>query len=141
MLKLLTALLAGFIFAIGLGIAGMTQPLRVISFLDIFGDWNPALAFVMIGAIAVHSLSYLIARNKKSPALDANFYIPKKNTIDSKLISGSALFGVGWGLGGFCPGPAITSLASGSAVVFTFAASMALGMLFFKSLQIFGITK
>ena len=141
MLRIITSLIAGFIFALGLGIAGMTQPLRVISFLDIFGEWNPALAFVMVGAIAVHSLSYFFARDKKSPALDSSFYIPNKSELDIKLLSGSALFGVGWGLGGFCPGPAITSLASGSSVVFTFATSMAAGMLFFKSLKKFGIIK
>jgi uncharacterized membrane protein YedE/YeeE len=141
MSKLLTALVSGIIFAIGLGIAGMTLPQRVISFLDVFGSWNPALGFVMIGAIAVHSIAYLIARKKSSPALDSCFHVPDKNAIDFKLLFGSALFGVGWGLGGFCPGPAITSLASGFSTVLTFVAAMITGMLFFKLLKIVDLIK
>lgn len=134
MFNLITSLVCGFIFAIGLGISGMTQPQKVIAFLDVFGSWNPSLAFVMMGAISVHALSYFISKKIKSPLFDKHFPIIKKNLIDSKLLIGSALFGVGWGLGGFCPGPALTSLPSGSKTVFVFVASMAIGMMFYKLL-------
>ena len=135
MIKLLTSLICGFIFALGLGISGMTQPQKVIGFLDIFGHWNPSLAFVMIGAIGVHALSYLIANKKSSPALDSQFHIPQKSSIDWKLVTGSFIFGIGWGLGGFCPGPAITSLASGSSTVVVFLVAMMSGMLFMNFLK------
>lgn len=138
MLKVITALLSGFIFAIGLGISGMTQPQKVVAFLDLFGVWNPSLAFVMIGAIGTHGFFYFIFRKKFSPILDSKFYLPYAKDIDFKLVTGSVLFGVGWGLGGFCPGPAITSLASGSQTVLTFVASMVVGMFIFKLTQRLG---
>jgi uncharacterized membrane protein YedE/YeeE len=131
--KLTTSLFSGFVFAIGLGVSGMTRPQRVIGFLDVFGNWNPSLAFVMIGAIAVHSLSYFYIKNKTSPVLDPSFHVPKNNkSLDSKLLIGAATFGIGWGLGGFCPGPAITSLASGASSVVSFVLSMIVGIAIFK---------
>lgn len=139
MLRIITALICGFIFAIGLGLSGMTQPQRVIAFLDLFGNWNPALAFVMIGAISVHAISYIFASKKSSPKLDNKFHVPTNSSIDFKLISGAVLFGTGWGLGGFCPGPALTSIASGSSTVLTFVISMISGMLLFKVLKGFGV--
>ena len=141
MLKLTVALFCGFIFALGLGISGMTQPQKVIGFLDIFGVWNPALAFVMIGAIGVHALSYFFIKKKEKPVLDSEFHLPSAKTVDAHLLLGSVLFGIGWGLGGFCPGPAITSLLSGSAVVLFFVLSMILGMFLFKVLQLKGVIK
>ena len=123
-----TSFFAGVVFALGLGISGMTRPIKVIGFLDFFGQWDASLAFVMIGAIAVYFVAYRISRTMSSPVLEAKFSIPSRADFDSRLIAGAAVFGVGWGLGGFCPGPAITSLASGAAPVAVFVASMAAGI-------------
>ncbi|MDX9730447.1 MAG: YeeE/YedE family protein [Bdellovibrionales bacterium] len=105
------ALVVGFVFALGLGISGMTQPQKVIGFLDVFGAWDPSLVFVMIGAIAVHFVTYRLIRRRSSPLLSPQWHVPTKREVTPALVIGSVLFGVGWGLGGFCPGPAIVSLA------------------------------
>jgi uncharacterized membrane protein YedE/YeeE len=131
----LAALAVGFIFALGLGLSGMTQPQKVISFLDIFGDWDPSLIFVMLGAIAVHFITYKIIRKRKSPLLSSEWHVPTKREITPSLVIGSTLFGVGWALGGFCPGPAVTSLASFDSRVATFVISMIVGMYLFKLLD------
>lgn len=123
------ALFVGILFGIGLAISGMTQPQKVIGFLDIFGKWDPSLAFVMIGAISVHLFAYRIARKRTSPYLAEVFHIPTKKEIDRSLVIGSILFGLGWGLGGYCPGPAITSVVSLDSQVFVFLAAIAVGML------------
>jgi uncharacterized membrane protein YedE/YeeE len=122
------AFAVGFIFALGLGIAGMTQPQRVVAFLDLFGDWNPSLAFVMIGAIAVHSIAYRIAKNRTSPLFDVKWHIPTKKELTPSLMVGAFVFGVGWGLAGYCPGPALTSLASFDLRPWIFVVSMIMGM-------------
>ena len=122
------ALAVGFIFALGLGLAGMTQPGKVVGFLDLFGQWDPSLMFVMVGAIAVHAITYRLIRNRPSPLLAATWQIPKSTQITKPLLAGSFLFGIGWGLAGFCPGPAITSLASFSATPVIFVFSMLAGM-------------
>src|SRR5690606_37556201 len=95
-----------------LGISGMTQPGRVVGFLDVFGDWDPTLAFVMAGAVAVHFITYRLIRKRKSPLWAPKWHLPTDRKLDSKLVLGAVLFGVGWGLAGYCPGPALTSLAS-----------------------------
>jgi len=123
-----TSFFAGIVFALGLGISGMTRPIKVIGFLDFFGQWDASLAFVMIGAIAVYFVAYRISRRMSSPVLEAKFSIPSRADFDARLIAGAAVFGIGWGLGGFCPGPAITSLASGAAPVAVFVAAMAAGI-------------
>jgi uncharacterized membrane protein YedE/YeeE len=123
-----TCFLAGIIFALGLGISGMTRPIKVIDFLDFFENWDPSLAFVMIGAIAVYFLANRRRLTMLSPLLAAKFAIPTRSDLDASLIIGAAIFGVGWGLGGFCPGPALTSLASGSFPVIIFVAAMAAGI-------------
>ena len=123
-----TSFFAGVVFALGLGISGMTRPIKVIGFLDFFGQWDASLAFVMIGAIAVYFVAYRISRTMSSPVLEAKFSIPSRADFDGRLIAGAAVFGIGWGLGGFCPGPAITSLASGAAPVAVFVAAMAAGI-------------
>lgn len=125
----LVALWVGVLFGLGLVISGMTQPLKVIAFLDIFGDWDPSLAFVMIGAIAVHFLAYRIKKHRTSPFLSTQFLVPENKSIDKSLLVGSAIFGIGWGLGGYCPGPAITSLASLKTEALYFVLAMAFGML------------
>lgn len=131
----LAALVVGFTFALGLGLSGMTQPQKVISFLDIFGNWDPSLIFVMLGAIAVHFITYRLIRNRKSPLLSPDWHVPTKREITPALVIGSLLFGVGWALGGFCPGPAVTSLASFDGRVTTFVVSMLVGMFIFKQLD------
>jgi uncharacterized membrane protein YedE/YeeE len=124
----LSSFISGLVFALGLGISGMTRPIKVIGFLDFFGDWDASLAFVMIGAIGVYFVAYRLSRTMRSPILAATFSIPARSDVDARLLGGAALFGAGWGLAGFCPGPAVTSLASGSAPVVVFVASMAAGI-------------
>ena len=126
----LVAFLSGVLFSIGLGISGMTQPQKVIGFLDVFGEWDLSLIFVMVGGI----ISYLILqsaiqRRFSTPMLGETFQIPSRKDLDRSLIFGAVLFGVGWGLGGYCPGPAITSLGSGSVNAVLFVVAMGIGML------------
>jgi uncharacterized membrane protein YedE/YeeE len=122
------AFFSALIFGLGLGMSGMTLPANVIGFLDITGNWNPSLAFVMVGAIAVHSLSYRMITKRESPVLTTHFQIPKNRFVDRKLILGSVLFGAGWGIGGFCPGPAIVASVSGVPAVLLFLISMIVGV-------------
>jgi uncharacterized membrane protein YedE/YeeE len=128
---ILTTFLVGILFGLGLGLSGMTQPEKVIGFLDIFGDWDPSLIFVMVGAIAVHMGSYRLIVKRPSPILHPKFLIPTRRDIDSPLIVGSGLFGIGWGLGGYCPGPGITSLSSGSMSALYFVGAMLGGMVLY----------
>ena len=121
--------ICGILFSIGLGISGMTQPQKVIGFLDVFGEWDLSLVFVMFGAV----LSYLILqlwiqRNFSIPVLGGSFQITTRKDLDRSLIIGALLFGSGWGLGGYCPGPAITSLGSGSLNALLFVVAMGIGM-------------
>ena len=126
----LAALTAGLIFAFGLGVSGMTDANKVIGFLDLSGDWDPSLAFVMVGAIGVHlSLSKLVFRRER-PIFAAAFQIPKQSNVDGPLIMGAGLFGVGWGLGGFCPGPGLVSVVSAGSSASSFVAAMLVGMVF-----------
>ncbi len=122
------AYVSALLFGLGLGISGMTLPHKVIGFLDVTGNWDPSLAFVMVGAIAVHSISFRLITKRESPILTTAFHIPTKRAIDSKLIIGSLIFGAGWGLGGFCPGPAIVASVSGAPSVLTFLAFMVAGV-------------
>jgi uncharacterized membrane protein YedE/YeeE len=126
----LAAFICGTLFSIGLGISGMTQPQKVIGFLDVFGDWDPSLAFVMGGAvISYFILQLLIQRRFSKPMLGERFQIPSRKDLDRPLIFGALLFGMGWGIGGYCPGPAISSLGSGSVNAVLFVLAMAMGML------------
>jgi uncharacterized membrane protein YedE/YeeE len=133
MRALVTSFISGIVFAAGLGISGMTRPIKVISFLDFFGSWDLSLAFVMIGAISIFFVAIRRSRRMVSPLFAAKFAIPTRSDLDPELIVGAALFGVGWGLGGFCPGPAIVSLASGAAPVAVFTSAMISGMLLHSS--------
>lgn len=128
----IAAFIVGFIFALGLGISGMTQPTKVVGFLDLFGMWDPSLIFVMVGAIAVHFVTYRFVRRRSSPLLVSEWHVPTKKELTPSLILGSVLFGVGWGLGGFCPGPAVTSLASFEGRPLIFVVSMIAGMILFR---------
>jgi uncharacterized protein len=127
-MKSLLSFISGVVFALGLGISGMTRPVKVIGFLDFAGHWDPSLAFVMIGAIAVYFVAYRWIRTRSAPLLTDRFSVPQRTDVDRNLVVGAAVFGAGWGLSGFCPGPALTSLASGAVPVMVFVAAMAAGM-------------
>lgn len=129
------AFVAGLLFAVGLALAGMTQPSKVVGFLDFFGSWDPSLMMVMGGAIAVHFVLYRVILKRKSPLLAERFQIPTRRDLTPQLVGGSALFGVGWGLGGFCPGPGLASTATLGGHALTFVVTMTLGMLAHRLLE------
>lgn len=131
----LAAFIVGIIFALGLGLSGMTRPEKVIGFLDIFGAWDASLAYVMAGAIAVHAVAYRLIRRRDSPLFSKEFYLPNAKELSPSLIVGAFIFGVGWALAGYCPGPAITSLASFQFRPLIFVASMISGMILFRMYQ------
>jgi uncharacterized membrane protein YedE/YeeE len=120
-------LLSGLLFGAGLVIGGMTHPRKVIGFLDVAGSWDPSLVFVMLGAIAVHFVAYRWVRGSAAPLFADEFTIPRLRRIDPKLVVGSIIFGAGWGLGGYCPGPGIVSLGAGSRDALVFVVTMAIG--------------
>ena len=122
------ALLSGLVFGLGLLASGMTDPIKVKGFLDLFGAWDPSLALVMGGAIAVGVLAFASARRRELSWSGTHMEIPSNTTIDARLLLGGALFGAGWGLAGFCPGPALVAASSGSAVAAAFVAAMLAGM-------------
>lgn len=125
----IVSIISGILFGLGMNISGMVNPENIIGFLDIFGNWKPELIFVMGGALAVFTPIYHFVIKKKSHALNGEeFSFPKNKKIDKKLITGSAIFGLGWGLGGFCPGPVVASFMSFSPIIFIFFISMILGM-------------
>lgn len=128
----IAALICGCLFASGLVISGMTNPQKVLSFLDIFGKWDPSLAFVMVGAIGVYSLSFRWIVSRTTPVCTANFSIPTNKSLDKKLLIGAVLFGCGWGLAGFCPGPAIVNITLLNKQVVVFFAAMVMGSLIFQ---------
>jgi len=120
--------LCGIVFGVGLGVSGMTNPAKVLAFLDVFGRWDPTLAFVMGGALAVSALGFAAARRRARPWLADAFAIPTRRDIDPRLVGGAALFGVGWGLVGLCPGPALANLSRGSAEIAVFTLAMLAGV-------------
>lgn len=122
---------AGLLFAIGLAVSGMTQPQKILGFLSPW-SWDPSLLFVMLGAVGVHSVAYPLVRRRSSPLLDTEWHIPTRKDITVRLVLGSALFGTGWGLAGFCPGPALTSLAAGDIRSALFVGAMIFGMMLFR---------
>lgn len=123
--------ISGFIFACGLAIAGMTRPSKVQAFLDPLGQWDPSLAFVMMGAIAVTAVLYRIIFRGRFPWRDPHLHLPERKDVDVPLVLGAMLFGVGWGLVGYCPGPAIVSLPTLDPEVWVFVAAMMVGMFVF----------
>lgn len=128
-LRFLVAFAAGAMFGFGLSLSGMLDPARVIGFLDLAsGHWDPSLAFVLGGALLVALPGMALQRRMTRPALDDCFHLPTAAVIDPRLVAGSAVFGAGWGLAGFCPGPAVTALSIGLTAPFIFAAAMAAGM-------------
>ena len=123
----LVSLFCGIIFGIGLVISQMINPAKVLGFLNLFGEWDPSLAFVMIGALIIYSPLFHLFKNKEKPIFSSSFSIPNKKEIDKELIFGSILFGAGWGLVGLCPGPAITSIALFNVSSAIFVVSMFIG--------------
>jgi len=126
------SLVSGIIFGFGLTVSNMTNPAKVLGFLDLFGHWDPSLIFVMIGAIIASSPVFFLTKSKRKPLFAQSFSIPEAKKIDTKLIVGSSLFGIGWGSVGLCPGPAISSLALLNNYSLAFIASMFLGFLLAK---------
>lgn len=131
----LTALLAGLLFGIGLMVSGMANPAKVLGFLDLAGRWDPSLAFVMFGAIAIGSLAFFIAKHRKHSLLGLPLQLPANAKVNPRLILGSAAFGIGWGLAGFCPGPALVALGAGYPKAWGFVAAMVAGMLVFDVIE------
>ena len=129
------ALLAGLLFGGGLILSGMSDPSKVIGFLDLAGRWDPSLAFVMVGAIAVGAVAFRIAVPGKTSLLGEPMHVPTTRTIDRRLVLGSLTFGVGWGMAGYCPGPALTSILSGSMKPVLFVVAMIAGMAMFELLE------
>jgi uncharacterized membrane protein YedE/YeeE len=125
---LIASLVAGLIFGAGLIISGMADPAKVQNFLDVAGTFDPSLAFVMIGAIAVTVTGYQFVLQRPKPLASPRFHLPTKSEIDTRLVAGAAIFGIGWGLAGFCPGPALVSLGIGSEGARIFVLFMLLGM-------------
>ena len=129
---------AGLLFGLGLLISGMADPGKVIGFLDLSGAWDPSLAFVMAGAILVGVFAFALARRRARSFLGGAMHLPTVRDIDSRLVAGSAVFGVGWGLAGFCPGPALVSFGSGQDKAAVFVAAMLIGMLVYRALERLG---
>lgn len=132
MMRSFIALLSGGLFGVGLALSGMMNPARVRGFLDIFDNWDPTLAFVMGGALAVMAIAWRVQARMHRPVVCEDFSLPGTKLIDGRLIGGSALFGIGWGLGGLCPGPAIASLAVNTSNVIIFVIAMIAGMAIFR---------
>jgi uncharacterized membrane protein YedE/YeeE len=127
--------LSGLIFSIGLAVSGMTQPKKVLAFLDIFGDWDSSLMFVMVGAIGAYSVVYRLVLKRQKPLIEDKLQIPEPRKVDKELILGAIIFGIGWGLAGFCPGPALTSLATLQKAPLIFGLGLIGGMITFKLLR------
>jgi uncharacterized membrane protein YedE/YeeE len=130
----LAAFVAGLVFAIGIAISGMSHPRKVLGFLDVTGDWDPSLAFVMAGALAVGTLAFRVILRRPAPILGDRFALPERAAIDRPLLVGAAVFGIGWGIGGFCPGPALVTVVTGASPVLVFVAAMLGGMALFDAL-------
>lgn len=132
MAKTVSALALGLLFGLGLLVSGMADPAKVRAFLDVTGRWDPSLALVMAGAVAVSAAGYRLALRRGRPVLAPRFDVPTRRDLDLRLIAGAAIFGLGWGLVGLCPGPALTILTVAPAEALTFVAAMVAGMLLFR---------
>ncbi|WAE60406.1 YeeE/YedE family protein [Stutzerimonas sp. R40042] len=134
-MRKLTSFAAGLLFGLGLLLSGMANPAKVIGFLDVAGAWDPSLALVMVGAIATALVPFTWAKRRERSLLDAPMRLPSKRELDGRLIGGSLVFGIGWGIAGICPGPAIAVLLSGHWQVVLFVLAMLGGMLLFSALE------
>ncbi|HEV8554463.1 MAG TPA: DUF6691 family protein [Casimicrobiaceae bacterium] len=128
----LSSFVAGLVFGIGLVVSGLVNPAKVLGFLDLAGAWDPSLAVVMAGAVAVGAVAFAVAGKRASTLLGAPMALPAAGGIDRRLVLGSLAFGVGWGLAGFCPGPALVALGAGKVKALVFVAAMLVGMLVFE---------
>jgi uncharacterized membrane protein YedE/YeeE len=131
----LNAFLVGLLFGLGLVISGMTDPSKVIGFLDLTGAWDPSLAFVMAGAILIGAVAFTIAKKRQRSLLGAPMRLSSATELDKRLLLGSLVFGIGWGLSGFCPGPAVVSAAAGQTKAWIFVASMLAGMTLYNMIE------
>ena len=129
MTRLITALIIGAIFGIGLAIAGMLNPAKVIGFLDVFGDWDPSLALVMGGGVLVNAIGLRFVLEREAPIQSAEFLLPTASSIDKPLVAGSVIFGIGWGISGLCPGPVVASLLLNSNAMLPFFGMLIAGLL------------
>lgn len=127
-MRLIVTYVIGLVFGIGISISGMANPAKVINFFDVTGSWDPSLAFVMGGALVVAFVGFRMVLRRPAPALASDFQVPANRTIDARLIGGSAIFGIGWGIAGFCPGGALPALGTGRVEVLTFVVSAAIGI-------------
>lgn len=134
-MQVITSLLAGLVFGLGLILSGMANPAKVLGFLDLAGAWDPSLALVMAGAIAVGLVAFALAKRRTHSLLGAEMKLPSARQIDRRLVGGSLLFGMGWGIAGFCPGPALVALGMGQIKAVVFVAAMLAGMGLFEVLQ------
>ena len=135
----ITEFFVGLLFGVGLLLSGMTDPSKVLGFLDLFGTWDPSLALVMGGAIAVGFAAFAVARKRTTNFLGGAMHLPKASQIDKRLLVGGLLFGAGWGLAGFCPGPGIVAMAAGEIKAAVFVAAMVVGMLIFEIAERTGV--
>lgn len=134
-MRLVLSYLIGLVFGVGISISGMANPAKVLNFFDIAGAWDPSLAFVMGGALIVTALGYRFVLKRPSPMLASSFQLPTRRDLDMPLIGGSAVFGIGWGIAGFCPGGALPALGTGRSEVFIFVAALLVGIIAAKALQ------
>jgi uncharacterized protein len=123
-MKLVAGYFVGLVFGLGIAISGMINPAKVLNFFDVAGTWDPSLAFVMGGAVVVTFLGYRLVLGRNRPLLDEHFHLPKASAVDARLVGGSAVFGIGWGIAGFCPGGALPALGAGRPEVLLFVATM-----------------
>ncbi len=128
-MQIVIGLICGIVFGAGLAVSDMINPARVLNFLDLAGHWDPTLAFVMAGGLAVAGVGYRMVFRRSAPLFDAKFHLPVLTQIDARLLGGAALFGIGWGMAGFCPGPAIAALVTLNPKALLFVIAMAAGML------------
>lgn len=135
MARILTGLVAGLLFGVGLAVSQMINPAKVLNFLDIFGHWDASLAFVMLGAVVTSAIGYRLAFRRERPLFEPQFMLPTRQDIDLRLVAGSAIFGIGWGLGGYCPGPAISGLGFGALETVVFVTAMAAGMIIWRMMS------
>lgn len=137
MMRFIITYAIGLIFGIGIMISGMANPAKVINFFDIAGTWDPSLIFVMGGALIVAFIGYRIVFRRATPMMDSKFHLPTKTDLDMRLIGGSAIFGVGWGIAGFCPGGALPAIGTGRTEVLIFVVALVAGIAIAKRLQTF----
>jgi uncharacterized protein len=140
-MRLLTAFLIGVTFGLGIAVSGMINPAKVLNFFDLTGTWDPSLAFVMAGALAVAIPGYRLVLGRPAPAYEPRFQLPDTQRIDRRLVLGSATFGIGWGIAGFCPGGALPAIGTGDPAVFLFLAALIAGMMIARALQTRSLTR